>query len=120
MRMPTGSAAIGVTRCMPDCGVSKIASIRQGSSGVRDGFCSFFLLCPAGCTLRCWLWAGRWKREARSEPTGKPEMLGRVNFARFENCVDPTEEFVDLAVEIEEAQMMNGRPTGSLMPPGSV
>jgi hypothetical protein len=85
----------------------------NGAQGVREGFCSFFLLCPAGCTLRCWLWAGRWKREARKESSNQPELLGRLNFARFENCVDPTEEFVDLAVEIEEAHQITGNQSGA-------
>ena len=25
----------------------------SGSHGAREGFCSFFLSCPAGCTIRC-------------------------------------------------------------------
>ena len=48
----------------------------QGSAGARPGFCSLFLSCPPGCTLRCWLWAGRWRREARPEPGEQPEPPG--------------------------------------------
>lgn len=76
----------------------------QGYPGARPGFCSVFLSCPPGCTVRCWLWAGRWRREARAEPAEKPDMLGRINFCRFENCVDPVDESIELALEIEEAQ----------------
>eukprot|EP00931_Biecheleriopsis_adriatica_P006576 TRINITY_DN107964_c0_g1_i1.p1 TRINITY_DN107964_c0_g1~~TRINITY_DN107964_c0_g1_i1.p1 ORF type:complete len:829 (-),score=211.88 TRINITY_DN107964_c0_g1_i1:72-2558(-) len=76
----------------------------SGYAGARPGFCSVFLSCPPGCTVRCWLWAGRWRREARAEPEDKPDMLGRVNFCRFENVVDPVDESVELALEIEEAK----------------
>lgn len=75
-----------------------------GCAGARPGFCSFFLSCPAGSTVRCWLWAGRWRREARPEPSDKPDLLGRMNFCRFENCVDPIDSSIELALEIEEAQ----------------
>lgn len=76
----------------------------QGYAGARSGFCSVFLSCPPGCTVRCWLWAGRWRREAKAEPADKPDMIGRINFCRFENCVDPMDESVELALEIEQAQ----------------
>eukprot|EP00913_Durusdinium_trenchii_P030727 g28780.t1 len=76
----------------------------QGCAGARPGFCSFFLSCPPNVTLRCWLWAGRWRREARPEPVEQPDLVGRVNFARFENIIDPVDESVDLVLEIEEAQ----------------
>jgi len=76
----------------------------QGYAGARPGFCSVFLSCPPGCTVRCWLWAGRWRREAKAEPGDKPDMIGRINFCRFENVVDPMDESVELALEIEQAQ----------------
>eukprot|EP00928_Gymnodinium_smaydae_P019542 TRINITY_DN17503_c0_g1_i1.p1 TRINITY_DN17503_c0_g1~~TRINITY_DN17503_c0_g1_i1.p1 ORF type:complete len:812 (+),score=194.07 TRINITY_DN17503_c0_g1_i1:196-2631(+) len=76
----------------------------SGCEGAKEGFCSFFLSCPAGCTLKCWLWAGRWRKEARAEPNDRVSALGRANFCRFESCVDPVDESVELALEIEEAQ----------------
>eukprot|EP00930_Biecheleria_cincta_P070114 TRINITY_DN5776_c0_g1_i5.p1 TRINITY_DN5776_c0_g1~~TRINITY_DN5776_c0_g1_i5.p1 ORF type:complete len:246 (+),score=30.54 TRINITY_DN5776_c0_g1_i5:1206-1943(+) len=76
----------------------------QGYAGARPVFLSVFLSCPPGCTVRCWLWAGRWRREAKAEPADKPDLIGRVNFCRFENCVDPMDESVELALEIEQAQ----------------
>ncbi|CAE7298685.1 unnamed protein product [Symbiodinium pilosum] len=54
--------------------------------------------------MRCWLWAGRLRKEARQEPADQPELLGRINFARFENVIDPVDESVELVLEIEEAQ----------------
>lgn len=78
-----------------------------GCSGAREGFCSFFVQCPVGCTIRCWLWAGRWRREARPEPTDQADLLGRMNFCRFENCIDPVDETIELALEIEEAQQVS-------------
>lgn len=83
----------------------------KGCAGARQGFCSFFLSCPPGCTLRCWLWAGRWRREAR--PSEQPEMVGRVNFARFENVIDPVDESVELVLEIEEAHQTRKATTSS-------
>ena len=87
----------------------------QGCAGARPGFCSVFLSCPPNVTMRCWLWAGRLRKEARQEPADQPELLGRVNFARFENVVDPVDESVELVLEIEEAQqtsktMMSSQP----------
>lgn len=61
--------------------------------------------------MRCWLWAGRWRKEARQEVSDKTDMLGRVNFCRFENCVDPVDESVELALEIEEAQQQTSGTT---------
>mmetsp|Transcript_148308 Transcript_148308/g.413089 ORF Transcript_148308/g.413089 Transcript_148308/m.413089 type:complete len:855 (-) Transcript_148308:131-2695(-) len=87
----------------------------SGCSGAKEGFCSFFIACPAGCTMRCWLWAGRWRREARPEPAEKHDLLGRVNFCRFDACVDPSDESVELGLEIEEAQQL-ARPSGSPLP----
>eukprot|EP00933_Yihiella_yeosuensis_P062425 TRINITY_DN65379_c0_g1_i1.p1 TRINITY_DN65379_c0_g1~~TRINITY_DN65379_c0_g1_i1.p1 ORF type:complete len:841 (+),score=176.43 TRINITY_DN65379_c0_g1_i1:148-2670(+) len=95
-----------------------------GCAGARPGFCSFFLSCPVGCTLRCWLWAGRWRREARPEANDKQETLGRVNFCRFENCVDPVDESVELALEIEEAHQANAvspqSPAGDMLVAGGL
>lgn len=82
----------------------------QGCAGARPGFCSFFLSCPPGCTLRCWLWAGRWRREARAE---QPDLVGRMNFARFENVIDPVDESVELVLEIEEAHQTRKATTSS-------
>lgn len=55
----------------------KAPGLEKGHRGARPGFCSLFLSCPPGCTLRCWLWAGRWRREARPEPGEQPEPPGR-------------------------------------------
>eukprot|EP00929_Paragymnodinium_shiwhaense_P063084 TRINITY_DN31537_c0_g3_i1.p1 TRINITY_DN31537_c0_g3~~TRINITY_DN31537_c0_g3_i1.p1 ORF type:complete len:789 (-),score=253.72 TRINITY_DN31537_c0_g3_i1:328-2694(-) len=85
----------------------------SGCKGAKDGFCSFFLSCPAGSSVRCWLWAGKWRKEARPELVGKGELLGRVNFCRFENCIDTVDESVELALEIEEAQLRDPAATSS-------
>eukprot|EP00927_Polykrikos_kofoidii_P041190 TRINITY_DN35111_c0_g1_i1.p1 TRINITY_DN35111_c0_g1~~TRINITY_DN35111_c0_g1_i1.p1 ORF type:complete len:815 (-),score=145.09 TRINITY_DN35111_c0_g1_i1:62-2476(-) len=84
----------------------------SGSAGAKEGFCSFFLSYPPGCSLRCWLWAGRWRKEARPEATDQTNLLGRVNFCRFENCVDPVDETVELALEIEDAQVPKAQLAG--------
>lgn len=86
----------------------------QGYAGARAGFCSVFVHVPPGCArVRCWLWAGRWRREAKAEePPDKPDLIGRINFCRFENCVDPTDDAVELTLEIEEVHLQ-----GSEAPP---
>lgn len=75
----------------------------SGYTGVREGYCSFFLHCGGGTSLRCWLWAGKQKREARVsfEHAG---LLGRTNFCRYENCIDHADDTILLVLEIEEAQ----------------
>jgi len=77
----------------------------NGCKATREDFCALFLSCPAGYTVRCWLWAGRWRKEARSEPSGKQSLFGRVNFCRFDSCVEPVGEGVEIALEIEEVQL---------------
>eukprot|EP00927_Polykrikos_kofoidii_P080943 TRINITY_DN7799_c0_g1_i1.p1 TRINITY_DN7799_c0_g1~~TRINITY_DN7799_c0_g1_i1.p1 ORF type:complete len:785 (-),score=146.40 TRINITY_DN7799_c0_g1_i1:150-2504(-) len=74
----------------------------SGYTGVKESFCSLFLSCPGGTALRCWLWAGKQKREARVsfEHAG---LLGRTNFCRYDSCVE-ADDSVLLALEIEEAQ----------------
>jgi len=76
----------------------------SGYADAKDGFCSLFLFCPAGSTLRCWLSAGKQRREAARVSFDQPGFFGRTNFCRFENCVDVHDDSVLLALEIEEAQ----------------
>eukprot|EP00927_Polykrikos_kofoidii_P080944 TRINITY_DN7799_c0_g2_i1.p1 TRINITY_DN7799_c0_g2~~TRINITY_DN7799_c0_g2_i1.p1 ORF type:complete len:838 (-),score=135.87 TRINITY_DN7799_c0_g2_i1:107-2461(-) len=74
----------------------------SGYTGVKENYCSLFLHCPGGTALRCWLWAGKQKREARLsfENAG---FLGRTNFCRYDSCVE-ADDSVLLVLEIEEAQ----------------
>eukprot|EP00928_Gymnodinium_smaydae_P071011 TRINITY_DN5470_c0_g1_i1.p1 TRINITY_DN5470_c0_g1~~TRINITY_DN5470_c0_g1_i1.p1 ORF type:complete len:839 (+),score=196.04 TRINITY_DN5470_c0_g1_i1:85-2601(+) len=75
----------------------------SGYSGVKDGYCSLFLYCPGGSALRCWLCAGKQRREAKLafEEAG---FFGRTNFCRYENCINPDDDTVLLVLEIDEAQ----------------
>jgi len=75
----------------------------SGYTGVREGFCSFFLHCPAGALLKFWLAAGKERREAKVA-FEKPGFFGRTNFCRFESCIEPTDDTILLVLEIEEAQ----------------
>lgn len=74
----------------------------SGYQGVREGFCSFFLHCPAGSMLKCWLSAGKQRREARLT-FERPGFFGRTNFCRFESCIDTADDTVLLVLEIDEA-----------------
>mmetsp|Transcript_93715 Transcript_93715/g.265391 ORF Transcript_93715/g.265391 Transcript_93715/m.265391 type:complete len:250 (-) Transcript_93715:16-765(-) len=75
----------------------------SGYAGARDGHCSYFLQCPPGSVLRCSLWAGKQRREARLA-FEQPGFFGRTNFCRFDHCVDAAQDTLMLALEIEEAQ----------------
>lgn len=75
----------------------------SGLTGAKEGFCSFFLYCPGGSSLRCWLHAGRERREARVA-FDQPGCFGRSNFCRLESCTEKVGDFILLALEIEQAQ----------------
>ncbi|CAE6936597.1 unnamed protein product [Symbiodinium sp. CCMP2592] len=75
----------------------------SGYVGAREGFCSFFLHCPAGSMLKCWLSVGKHRREAKCA-FEKPGYFGRTNFCRFDNSIDPADDTTMLVLEIDEAQ----------------
>jgi len=75
----------------------------SGYVGAREGFCSYFLHCPAGSMLKCWLSVGKQRREAKCA-FEKPGYFGRTNFCRFENSIEPTDDTILLVLEIDEAQ----------------
>eukprot|EP00929_Paragymnodinium_shiwhaense_P052984 TRINITY_DN26530_c1_g1_i2.p1 TRINITY_DN26530_c1_g1~~TRINITY_DN26530_c1_g1_i2.p1 ORF type:complete len:749 (+),score=207.67 TRINITY_DN26530_c1_g1_i2:144-2390(+) len=89
----------------------------SGLVGAKDGFCSFLVACPSGFPWRCWLWAGRWRKEARAEVSEKGDLIGRVNFCRFEECADLTDDSIELALEVEDTGKggINGS-TSSVLP----
>lgn len=74
----------------------------SGYKGATDGFCSLFLWCPAGASLKCWLHAGAQRRDA-THAFGEPGAFGRTNFARFESVVSDDEDTVLIVLEVEEA-----------------
>lgn len=75
----------------------------SGFTGAREGFCSFFLHCPAGSQLKCWLSVGKQRREARVS-FDKTGYFGRTNFCRFDGSIDGADDTILLVLEIEEAQ----------------
>lgn len=97
----------GEAMCSPSFSAAGIEGMQlifypSGYNGASDGYCSFFLFAPAGCTLKCWLSAGGQKREANHsfEESGA---FGRTNFCRFETTIDEASDSVLLALEVEEA-----------------
>lgn len=74
----------------------------SGFQGVREGFCSFFLHCPGGSALKCWLCVGKQKREAKLT-FERDGFFGRTNFCRFDSCLEPGEDSILLVLEIDEA-----------------
>jgi len=75
----------------------------SGYTGAKDLFCSLFLYYPGGATLRCWLSAGKQRREARIAFVEQPGFFGRTNFCRFDGCIDADDSLL-LALEIEEVE----------------
>jgi hypothetical protein len=75
----------------------------SGYGGAKDGYCSYFLCCPGGTALKCWLSAGNQRREAKLvfEEAG---FFGRTSFCRFDTCVEPADDSLLLVLEIDEAQ----------------
>lgn len=77
----------------------------SGHAGVREGFCSYFLYCPEGATLRCWLTAGKQRRDARAVVGGAGGgLFGRTSFCRYVECVEGGSDTLTLSLEVEEAQ----------------
>eukprot|EP00933_Yihiella_yeosuensis_P028955 TRINITY_DN22714_c0_g1_i1.p1 TRINITY_DN22714_c0_g1~~TRINITY_DN22714_c0_g1_i1.p1 ORF type:complete len:772 (-),score=152.36 TRINITY_DN22714_c0_g1_i1:285-2600(-) len=74
----------------------------NGYEGATDGFCSLYLYCPAGTTVRCNLFVGKQQRDAHHtyEAAGA---FGRSNFCRFEVGVDQNTNTINLALEVLEA-----------------
>eukprot|EP00747_Dinoflagellata_sp_TGD_P210971 gnl/TRDRNA2_/TRDRNA2_84188_c0_seq1.p1 gnl/TRDRNA2_/TRDRNA2_84188_c0~~gnl/TRDRNA2_/TRDRNA2_84188_c0_seq1.p1 ORF type:complete len:805 (-),score=196.69 gnl/TRDRNA2_/TRDRNA2_84188_c0_seq1:184-2493(-) len=86
------------------CGVEGMQLIFYpgGYGGSTEGYCSLFLYCPAGTTLRCWLWLKQQKREAHHsfEEAGA---FGRTNFCRFDSTVDEDTDSILVVLEVEDA-----------------
>jgi len=75
----------------------------SGYAGATDGFCSFFLYCPGGVTLRCWLSAGKQRRETHHS-FGEAGAYGRTNFCRYEGLADEDTDTLLLVLEIEDCR----------------
>jgi len=73
-----------------------------GYSGATEGMCSVYIYAPAGTTLKCSLYAGTQRRDA-SHYFEEPGAFGRTNFCRFESAVDPEQDTITLALDVEEA-----------------
>eukprot|EP00929_Paragymnodinium_shiwhaense_P040587 TRINITY_DN21173_c0_g1_i1.p1 TRINITY_DN21173_c0_g1~~TRINITY_DN21173_c0_g1_i1.p1 ORF type:complete len:716 (-),score=210.88 TRINITY_DN21173_c0_g1_i1:73-2220(-) len=81
----------------------------SGVAGTRPGYCSFFLACPNGLStqhLQAWLRLGKQRWEALPE-VGKAEVpvnfCGRMNFCRYDNCLDSGNDTLYLVLEVQEA-----------------
>jgi len=81
----------------------------SGYTGAKEGFCSFFLHCPAGCFMRCWLSIGKQRREVRVT-FDKPGYYGRSNFCRYDFGVNSADDSILLSLEIDEAQAEFAEP----------
>jgi len=100
---PEGESLCSTTFEAAGVGEMQLVFYPSGYAGVKEGYCSFFLHCPAGSSLRCWLVAGKQRREAKLE-FEQAGFFGRTNFCRYENCIDSADDSILLVLEIDEAQ----------------
>jgi len=75
----------------------------SGYAGATDGFCSFFLYCPGGVTLRSWLCAGKQRREVHHS-FREAGAYGRTNFCRYEGLADEDTDTLLLVLEVEDCR----------------
>jgi len=80
----------------------QLALYPSGYGAVTDGFCSLFLYCPAGCTMRCFLSISKQVREI-SHTWETQGAFGRTNFCMFDQTIDLVDDTVLVSLEIEEA-----------------
>jgi len=73
----------------------------SGYNDSTEGFCSFFLYCPAGVNMKCSLVAGTQRREA-SNHFKEAGAYGRVNFCRLDSVIDTDTNTALLCLDIEE------------------
>eukprot|EP00927_Polykrikos_kofoidii_P042976 TRINITY_DN37031_c0_g1_i1.p1 TRINITY_DN37031_c0_g1~~TRINITY_DN37031_c0_g1_i1.p1 ORF type:complete len:863 (+),score=130.70 TRINITY_DN37031_c0_g1_i1:313-2589(+) len=87
----------------------------SGYAGATDGFCSFFLYCPAGVTVKCILQVGNQVRDAQNtfEDAGA---YGRTNFCRYVDCFDAHLDTLVLAFEISDIQQQLGASSQHAIP----
>jgi len=74
-----------------------------GSAGVKEGYCSCFVIYPGKSALRCWLSVGNQRREAKLF-CNSAGFFGRTNFCRLENGVEAATDSLLVTLEIDEAQ----------------
>lgn len=76
----------------------------SGYDSAGEGFASAYLCAPAGATLSCWLQVGSERRDI-NHTFDKTGQIGRANFCRWENCLDPDEDCVLIVMDIQEAHV---------------
>jgi len=74
----------------------------SGYTGATKGFCSLFLLAPAGATLKFWLHVGKERREA-THSFDESGAYGRTNFCRLDSCIDEAQDVVVVALDVQDA-----------------
>eukprot|EP00933_Yihiella_yeosuensis_P071631 TRINITY_DN79853_c0_g1_i1.p1 TRINITY_DN79853_c0_g1~~TRINITY_DN79853_c0_g1_i1.p1 ORF type:complete len:726 (-),score=164.46 TRINITY_DN79853_c0_g1_i1:300-2477(-) len=97
----------GETICSPAFAAAGVDGLQMifypcGYRNATEGFCSLYLYCPAGTTVRCNLFVGTQKRDT-SGTYEQAGASGRNNFCRFDAGVDTETDSMTLALEVEEA-----------------
>lgn len=92
--------------CSPVFGAAGVEGLQlifypNGYSGATEGFCSLFLFCPAGVTMKYRLIIGKQIRDCTHEFT-YPGAYGRTNYCRFDGLADPQEDTICVTMEIQE------------------
>lgn len=81
----------------------KLLFYPSGYDGAKDGYCSYFVLCPPGTSLHCWLSIGKHRRDARIAFNESEGLFGRTNFCRLIECIEPSTDTITLQFEVEDA-----------------
>jgi len=73
----------------------------SGYSGATEAFCSLFLYCPAGVTMKFRLSIGNQVRDC-SNTFDFGGAYGRTNYCRFDILPDPQDDTIKIVFEIED------------------
>eukprot|EP00929_Paragymnodinium_shiwhaense_P003004 TRINITY_DN103371_c0_g1_i1.p1 TRINITY_DN103371_c0_g1~~TRINITY_DN103371_c0_g1_i1.p1 ORF type:complete len:822 (-),score=197.77 TRINITY_DN103371_c0_g1_i1:367-2832(-) len=73
----------------------------SGYTGATEGYCSLFLYCPAGVTVRCTLSVGNQTRDAHNTFV-EAAAYGRVNFCMYKGTWDKQSDVLTVAFEVQE------------------
>lgn len=104
----------------------KLLFYPSGYTGAKEGYCSFFVLCPPGTSLHCWLGVGKQRRDVRVAFNEAEGLIGRTNFCRLTDVIDASNDTICLTFDVEDATaslsdtLEHGpEPTKALPPPSS-
>eukprot|EP00928_Gymnodinium_smaydae_P071824 TRINITY_DN55304_c0_g1_i1.p1 TRINITY_DN55304_c0_g1~~TRINITY_DN55304_c0_g1_i1.p1 ORF type:complete len:798 (-),score=201.97 TRINITY_DN55304_c0_g1_i1:98-2491(-) len=88
----------------------------SGYKGATEGFCSMYLYCPGGISVRCTLSVGNQTRDAHNTFV-EAGAYGRANFCMYEGTYDKQSNCLVLAFEIVDIKQELSAPTTHAVKP---